>query len=126
MRVVLDRDVCIGSGTCCLYAPDAFELDPPRRDPGLGVLEDPRYVPPDVSLLGDDHVKVYTENSGKQGYPWNGAPILLLITTGWKTGQATKTTALIFGRDGSTSWWPRREAVPNLRCGIGISRRTPK
>ena len=57
------------------------------------------YVQPDISLIGDEHVKVYRETNGETGYLWNGAPILLLTTTGRKSG-AERTSALIFGRDG--------------------------
>ena len=57
------------------------------------------YTQPDISLIGDEHVKVYRETSGEQGYLWNGAEILLLTTTGRKSGQP-RTSALIFGRDG--------------------------
>ena len=57
------------------------------------------YIQPDISLIGDEHVKVYRETNGDQGYLWNGAPILLLTTTGRKSGEA-RTSALIFGRDG--------------------------
>ena len=57
------------------------------------------YVQPDISLIGDEHVKVYRETNGEQGYLWNGAEILLLTTTGRKSGEL-RTSALIFGRDG--------------------------
>jgi len=57
------------------------------------------YTQPDISLIGDEHVKVYRETNGEQGYLWNGAPILLLTTTGRKSGEL-RTSALIFGRDG--------------------------
>jgi deazaflavin-dependent oxidoreductase (nitroreductase family) len=57
------------------------------------------YTQPDISLIGEEHVKVYRETNGEQGYLWNGAPILLLTTTGRKTGEP-RTSALIFGRDG--------------------------
>jgi deazaflavin-dependent oxidoreductase (nitroreductase family) len=57
------------------------------------------YVQPDISLIGDEHVKVYRETDGEQGYLWNGAPILLLTTTGRRSGEQ-RTSALIFGRDG--------------------------
>jgi deazaflavin-dependent oxidoreductase (nitroreductase family) len=57
------------------------------------------YVQPDISLIGDEHVEVYRETNGEQGYLWNGAPILLLTTTGRKSGEP-RTSALIFGRDG--------------------------
>ena len=57
------------------------------------------YTQPDISLIGDEHVKVYRETNGEQGFLWNGAEILLLTTTGRKSGQP-RTSALIFGRDG--------------------------
>ena len=52
------------------------------------------YTQPDISLIGDEHVKVYRETNGEQGYLWNGAPILLLTTTGRKSGEARRYTAL--------------------------------
>ena len=54
---------------------------------------------PDYSLLGEDHVRRYQETDGEIGYWWNGAPTLLLTTTGRRSGEA-RTTPLIFGRDG--------------------------
>jgi deazaflavin-dependent oxidoreductase (nitroreductase family) len=57
------------------------------------------YTQPDISLIGEEHIKVYRETDGEQGYLWNGAPILLLTTTGRKSGEP-RTSALIFGRDG--------------------------
>ena len=53
----------------------------------------------DYSLLGDDHVRLYRETGGEEGYLWNGAPSLLLTTTGRKTGEP-RTAPLIFARDG--------------------------
>jgi deazaflavin-dependent oxidoreductase (nitroreductase family) len=53
----------------------------------------------DYSLLGEDHVLRYQETDGEVGYEWNGAPSLLLTTTGRRTG-AVRTSPLIFGRDG--------------------------
>ena len=53
----------------------------------------------DYSLLGDDHVRLYRETGGEEGYLWNGAPSLLLTTTGRKTGEA-RTAPLIYARDG--------------------------
>jgi deazaflavin-dependent oxidoreductase (nitroreductase family) len=57
------------------------------------------YTAPDITLLGDDHVKAYRETNGEVGYFWNGATSLLLTTTGRKTGQP-RTLPLIFARDG--------------------------
>ncbi len=53
----------------------------------------------DYSLLGEEHVRRYQETDGEVGYEWNGAPSLLLTTTGRKSGAA-RTSPLIFGRDG--------------------------
>lgn len=60
---------------------------------------EPGYRPPDVTLIGDEHVRRYRETNGEVGYEWNGATILLLTTTGRKSGQK-RTSALIFDRDG--------------------------
>jgi deazaflavin-dependent oxidoreductase (nitroreductase family) len=57
------------------------------------------HTAPDYSLLGEDHVRRYRKTDGAVGYDWNGAPTLLLTTTGRRTG-ASRTTPLIFGRDG--------------------------
>jgi deazaflavin-dependent oxidoreductase (nitroreductase family) len=51
-------------------------------------------------LFGDEHVRRYVETDGEVGYTWlEGSPILILTTTGRKTGNETA-TPLIFGRDG--------------------------
>jgi deazaflavin-dependent oxidoreductase (nitroreductase family) len=63
------------------------------------MAEPPTYQPPELTLLGEEHVRRYQETDGEVGYLWNGAPILLLTTKGRKTGQL-RTTPLIFGRDG--------------------------
>jgi deazaflavin-dependent oxidoreductase (nitroreductase family) len=57
------------------------------------------YAQPDLTLLGDDHVRAYRESGGEVGYLWNGAPTLLLTATGRRTGRKL-TSPLIFGRDG--------------------------
>jgi deazaflavin-dependent oxidoreductase (nitroreductase family) len=57
------------------------------------------YVPPDTTLLGEDHLRAYRETGGEVGYMWNGVPTLLLTTTGRRTGQP-RTTPLIFAPDG--------------------------
>jgi deazaflavin-dependent oxidoreductase (nitroreductase family) len=89
------------------------------------------YVQPDISLIGDEHVKLYRETDGEQGYLWNGAPILLLTTTGRKSGEA-RTSALIFGRDGDDlllvasqggapthpNWYHNLSANPNVEVQV--------
>src|ERR1700748_1057295 len=57
------------------------------------------YSAPDLSLRGEEHVRVYRETGGESGYLWNGVPTLLLTVTGRTSGRDL-TSALIFARDG--------------------------
>jgi proline iminopeptidase len=51
-------------------------------------------------LFGQEHVRRYRETDGEEGFEWKeGSHILLLTTTGRKTGNKG-TTPLIFGMDG--------------------------
>ena len=53
-----------------------------------------------MTLFGQEHVRRYRETDGEEGFVWKeGSHILLLTTTGRKTGNET-TTPLIFGMDG--------------------------
>ncbi len=63
-------------------------------------MSEPGYTPPDIMLLGEEHVRRYQETDGEVGYLWNGVPTLLLTTTGRKSGEQ-RTTPLIFARDGA-------------------------
>ena len=52
------------------------------------------------TLFGQEHVRRYRETNGEEGYTWReGSKILLLTTTGRKSGNES-TTPLIFGLDG--------------------------
>jgi proline iminopeptidase len=52
------------------------------------------------TLFGDEHVERYRATDGEEGFDWlEGSQILLLTTTGRKSGEPT-TSALIFGMDG--------------------------
>jgi len=62
-------------------------------------MSEPNYTSPDLTLVGEDHVRAYRESGGEVGYIWNGVPTLLLTVTGRRTGRKL-TSALIFGRDG--------------------------
>jgi deazaflavin-dependent oxidoreductase (nitroreductase family) len=53
----------------------------------------------DDQLFGDEHVRVYRETDGEHGYHWRGTTILLLTTTGRKSGEE-RTTPLIHRTDG--------------------------
>lgn len=54
----------------------------------------------DLSLVGDEHVRRYIETGGDVGHIWNGVPILVLTTTGRKSG-AERRSAMIYGQDGA-------------------------
>jgi deazaflavin-dependent oxidoreductase (nitroreductase family) len=41
----------------------------------------------DDDLYGDEHVRVYRETGGERGYDWKGTQILLLTTTGRRSGE---------------------------------------
>jgi deazaflavin-dependent oxidoreductase (nitroreductase family) len=62
-------------------------------------MSDPGYRAPDLTLIGEEHIRRYRETDGEEGYVWNGVPTLLLTTVGRRTGES-RTSALIFGRDG--------------------------
>ncbi len=52
-------------------------------------------------LFGEEHVRRYRETDGEVGHDWReGATVLLLTTTGRRTGDA-RTTPLIYGLDGA-------------------------
>ena len=52
------------------------------------------------NLFGDEHVRRYRETGGQVGHIWReGSTILLLTTTGRKTGQK-RTIPLIYAKDG--------------------------
>jgi deazaflavin-dependent oxidoreductase (nitroreductase family) len=53
----------------------------------------------DDALFGSEHVRVYRETGGERGYRWRGTTILLLTTTGRKSGEP-RTTPLIHVTDG--------------------------
>jgi deazaflavin-dependent oxidoreductase (nitroreductase family) len=53
------------------------------------------------NLFGDEHVRRYRETGGKVGHLWRqGSTILLLTTTGSKTGEK-RTSPLIYAKDGA-------------------------
>lgn len=59
----------------------------------------PNYAPPDLALVGDEHIRRYEETDGAVGHDWNGATCLVLTTKGRKSGLERK-FALIYDRDG--------------------------
>lgn len=85
-----------------------------------------------ATLFGNDHVRAYRETGGAEGYHWrNGTTILLLTTTGRRSG-AERTSALIYrdwdgkqlivaskgGADTPPAWFVNLQADPDVSVQI--------
>ena len=83
-------------------------------------------------LFGAEHVRRYLETDGEVGYRWrNGAPILILTTTGRRSGEE-RVKPLIFGEDDGRyvvvasqggapthpDWYFNLDADPNVHVQI--------
>lgn len=83
-------------------------------------------------LFGDEHIARYRETDGEEGYHWrNGTTILLLTTTGRRSGRK-RTHALIYrdwddkylivaskgGADAPPTWFLNIEADPEVEVQI--------
>jgi deazaflavin-dependent oxidoreductase (nitroreductase family) len=86
-------------------------------------------------LFGQEHVRVYRETGGEQGYEWRGTTILLLTTKGRVSGEE-RTTPLIFRDDGDRwvvvaskggapehpDWYKNLEANPEATIQVKAER----
>jgi deazaflavin-dependent oxidoreductase (nitroreductase family) len=52
-----------------------------------------------MPLFGQEHVKRYVETDGEEGHDWQGTQVLILTTTGHKSGEQ-RSTPLIYGESG--------------------------
>jgi deazaflavin-dependent oxidoreductase (nitroreductase family) len=50
-------------------------------------------------LFGQEHVKRYQETDGAEGHDWQGTTVLILTTTGRRSGDP-RSTPLIYGKHG--------------------------
>ena len=80
-----------------------------------------------TQLYGQEHVRRYRETDGDVGHIWKeGSTILLLTTTGRRTGRET-TTPLIYGSTATRpSSSPRRAARLITQAGSRTSPRRPR
>ncbi|HVW16936.1 MAG TPA: nitroreductase family deazaflavin-dependent oxidoreductase [Solirubrobacteraceae bacterium] len=83
-------------------------------------------------LFGDEHVRVYRETGGREGHDWEGTSVLLLTTTGRRSGEP-RTSALIycpvdgayavFGSKGGSpahpAWYLNLVADPEVTVQVG-------
>jgi deazaflavin-dependent oxidoreductase (nitroreductase family) len=50
-------------------------------------------------LFGQEHVRRYLQTDGAEGHDWQGTTVLILTTTGRRSGEA-RSTPLIYGKRG--------------------------
>ena len=50
-------------------------------------------------LFGQEHVRRYQQTDGAEGHDWQGTTVLILTTTGRRSGEA-RSTPLIYGKRG--------------------------
>ena len=50
-------------------------------------------------LFGQEHVRRYLETDGAEGHDWQGTTVLILTTTGRRSGEP-RSTPLIYGKRG--------------------------
>jgi len=50
-------------------------------------------------LFGQEHVRRYVQTDGAEGHDWQGTTVLILTTTGRRSGQP-RSTPLIYGQHG--------------------------
>ena len=87
-------------------------------------------------LFGDEHVRRYRETDGEEGHSWReGSTILLLTTTGCKTGLE-RTKPLIYDLDGDNpvivaskggapehpGWYRNLLAHPEVEVQVGTKK----
>jgi deazaflavin-dependent oxidoreductase (nitroreductase family) len=82
-------------------------------------------------LFGEEHVKRYQETDGAEGHEWRGTTILLLTTTGRRSGEE-RTTPLIYQTHGDDyvvvaskggapqhpAWYLNLSADPNVTVQV--------
>lgn len=85
----------------------------------------------DDNLFNQEHVRVFRETDGERGYRWRGTTILLLTTTGRRSGEP-RTTPLIHRADGENwvivaskggapehpGWFQNLQADPNAEIEL--------
>ena len=92
-----------------------------------------------TKLHGQEHVDVYLETDGEVGHDWrNGAPTLILTTTGRKSGEQRQ-NALIYGMAGDNpmivaskggnpqhpAWYLNLRDKPHVQCRSAATSSTP-
>jgi deazaflavin-dependent oxidoreductase (nitroreductase family) len=96
---------------------------------------EPGYTPPDLTLVGEEHVRQYLATDGAVGHDWNGVQTLVLTTTGRRSGTPRR-SAMIYGTDGDRfvvvasnggspthpAWYLNLAADPTAGVQVGAAR----
>jgi deazaflavin-dependent oxidoreductase (nitroreductase family) len=97
------------------------------------------YTPPDITLVGEEHVRRYVETDGAVGHEWNGVPALVLTTVGRRSGEPRR-SAMIYGRHGDAfvviasqggapthpNWYLNLVDRPEVEVQVGAERFTAR
>jgi deazaflavin-dependent oxidoreductase (nitroreductase family) len=97
--------------------------------------QEPGYTPPDLTLVGEEHVRQYLATDGAVGHEWNGVQTLVLTTTGRRSGTPRR-SAMIYGTDGERfvviasnggspthpAWYLNLAADPAAEVQVGAAR----
>jgi deazaflavin-dependent oxidoreductase (nitroreductase family) len=95
-------------------------------------MPEPGYTAPDITLVGEEHVRRYQETDGAVGHEWNGVRTLVLTTTGRRSGRR-RDSAMIYGEDGGAyvviasqaglpshpNWYHNLTADPSVHIQVG-------
>jgi deazaflavin-dependent oxidoreductase (nitroreductase family) len=82
-------------------------------------------------LFGQDHVDRYVDTDGEEGHEWQGTTVLILTTTGRRSGEE-RSTPLIYQRHGDDylvvaskggspeppAWYRNLQADPEVRVQV--------
>jgi len=86
-------------------------------------------------LFGDEHVERYLATDGAEGHDWQGTTVLILTTTGRKTGRKISKPLIYQEHDGNylvvaskggsdqpPAWYLNLEADPDVTVQVGGER----
>jgi len=90
-------------------------------------------------LFGQEHVQRYIETAGKKGHDWQGTSVLILTTTGRRTGRKHATPLIYQEHDGSylvvaskggsatpPAWYLNLQAHPEVEVQVWAERFTAR
>ncbi len=82
-------------------------------------------------LFGQEHVQRYVETDGKEGHDWQGTSVLILTTTGRRTGRKHPTPLIYqehgggylvvaskWGADAPPAWYLNLQADPDVEVQV--------